>query len=380
MTKAGQVLITGADGYLGRLVAEKFLREKKSEVVLVVRASNDIELQAKRQKMTEYLKGFEGQYRIVQGDLRSEQMFSDIDPLNVTKICHTAAITRFNVEEDTATVVNNRGSELVYRWALKCPKLESFAYTSTLYSTGLHEGVIDERAFDSSAGFGNFYEQSKWNAETKLIEKYEGLPWQVYRVATIMCDDASGRVTQYNAFHNTMKLLYYGLVSLMPGDRETTLYFVTGDWVASGIFELMNKPYRHRIYNVAPAYEDALNLGQLIDITYQVFEESSDFKLRRILKPLFTDLKSFELLSQGVQGLGGDILNQALSSVTPFAKQLFLKKQVRNEKFVADLSQQTRLPQMQDLVRSTVKYLVASRWGRLDPSEESRSSGGAHAQ
>ena len=43
----------------------------------------------------------------------------------------------------------------------------------------------------------------------------------------MIADDASGAVTQQNAFHNTLKLFYYGLLALMPGACDTPLYFIT---------------------------------------------------------------------------------------------------------------------------------------------------------
>ena len=39
------------------------------------------------------------------------------------------------------------------------------------------------------------------------------------------------QVTQHNAVHNTLQLLYYGFISTLPGSPATPVYLVTGDFV-----------------------------------------------------------------------------------------------------------------------------------------------------
>jgi hypothetical protein len=57
-----------------------------------------------------------------------------------------------------------------------------------------------------------------------LIAAGGELPLSVARLATVIADEERGAVTQFNAFHNTLKLFYYGPLSLMPGNPATRLY------------------------------------------------------------------------------------------------------------------------------------------------------------
>lgn len=363
MTNA--VLITGADGYLGRILTKKFLQSSKSELLLVIRSDSPEEFETKKKSFESMLSGYQDRVRLIEGNLKNEKLFDNVNPGEVETIIHTAAITRFNVEEETANLVNNRGAERVYRWATRCKNLKTFAYTSTLYSTGLHSGRIDERPADGSAGFGNFYEQSKWNAEVRLMTTFNELPWQVFRVSTVMADDASGHVTQYNAFHNTMKLLFYGLISIVPGNEKTPLYFVTGEAVAESLFDVIRSRVERKIFNIAPSIDETIRLGELIDITYEIFKTDEDFKARRIMKPLFVDEQAFELLASGVKGLSGDIVNQAMQSISPFARQLFLNKEVNNDELKKAWPTYSKfMPSTLDLLRQTVRFLLSTRWGR----------------
>src|SRR5438445_4516778 len=119
----------------------------------------------------------------------------------------------FNAEADLVGRVNADGTEKLLRFAARSPGLESLGLISSIYASGLQSGPIAEIPFDGKAGFANHYESSKWESEARLLRGYASLPWKICRLATAIADDASGRVSQYNAFHNTLKLFHYGLMS-----------------------------------------------------------------------------------------------------------------------------------------------------------------------
>jgi len=360
---AKQVLITGGDGYVGRSLARKYLESTDDEVLVWMRASDEREYVGKREKLAPLLAGFEGRVTYLSGDLREDEPFHSVNPERLRGIIHTAAVTRFNVDEATARAVNVEGTEKLLRFASGCPALEHLDLLGTVYASGLREGKIDEAALDDKEGFANHYERSKWAAEQLLFERYGHLPWRIFRVATIIADDESGSVIQYNAFHNTLKLFYYALLSLLPGKPETPLYFVTGRFVTDSIFGLANRAPTRSIYHVAHRVEESITLGQLIDVAFETFNRDPDFESRRVLKPLFCDAGAFDLLVEGVNSFGGSIVNQALSSVSPFGRQLFIRKEVQNGHLVSEL-EAYRSPDALRLIRNTCEYLARTRWGR----------------
>jgi dTDP-4-dehydrorhamnose reductase len=297
------------------------------------------------------------------GDLVNEAPFDSLDPRDIHCVIHTAAVTRFNVDEDTARRVNAEGTEKALRFASRCPSLETFGLLSTVYASGLKSGAIQEAPFDGVAGFANHYESSKWSSETTLLKDYNHLPWQIFRVATVIADSDDGRVSQYNAFHNTLKLFYYGLLSLMPGKPETPVYLVTGEFAAGAVFELISGARTKAIYHVAHRETESLTLSELLDLAFEAFERESDFISRRILKPLYSDAESFDLLVDGISSFGGVIVNQAVSSVAPFGKQLFVRKDIQNQNLVSAL-ENYRAPDARQLARNTCEYLVRTKWGK----------------
>lgn len=360
-------LITGANGYLGGRLADRMLKETGTHLALWLHAESEEAFHAKKQPLLERWADFNDRLNFFWGQFEQDAPFAGLSTDGVSAILHSAADTRFNVDRSTAETVNIMGTEKLLQFAAQCPNLKQFGLLSTVYASGLQTGELRESPWRDTAGFSNFYEWSKWSAEDLLISRYPHLPWQIYRVATIIADDDSGLVTQQNAFHNTLKLLYYGLLSLIPGKNQTPLYFVTGEFVTQALFHLIQAPISGQIHHLCHSSGETLTLGQLIDLAYEVFEQDPDFKARRILKPLFCDEESFQLMSGAVHSFGGSIVNQALSSVTPFAKQLFLEKSFDNQNLRAHYLGYAA-PNPEQLIRNTCQSLVQTKWGRHAPA------------
>jgi nucleoside-diphosphate-sugar epimerase len=361
--QAKTVLITGGDGYLGMRLASAYLELTDQPVLLWLRARDGDEFQTKRARLDSRFARFGARIDYKWGDLVKDYPFDTVDHHRIQTIIHSAAVTKFNVDADTAQRVNIEGTEKLLKFASGCRSLEAFGLLSTVYASGLKPGVIAEKPFENAGPFANHYERSKQASEAKLMADFDYLPWRILRVATVVADNAGGHVTQFNAFHNTLKLLYYGLLSIIPGKPETPLYFVTGDFVADAVFKLMRNPSNRAIYHVCHTRPESLTLGQLMDAAFECFAEQDDFKARRILQPLYADAESFDLLGDAMDTFGGSIVNQALSSVSPFARQLFVEKEFQNDRMVSALSDY-RAPEARQVIRNTCSYLVRTKWGK----------------
>jgi nucleoside-diphosphate-sugar epimerase len=359
------ILLTGADGYIGSKVASELLAQTEQPLILWMRSRDNEEFESKKAKLGALLPSAANRVTFAWGDLRDKEPFAMIESRvgQITSILHGASVIQFNVDEKTANAVNIEGTRKTLELAKKCSKLENYTYLSTVYASGLKPGLITETRLGNEAGFANHYERSKWASEELLQNEFGSLPWQILRISTAIADGNAGKVVQQNVFHNTLKLLYYGLISLVPGTPETPLYFVTGDFVAESIRQLFLHSKPHSIFHICHSREESLTLSELLDVTFERFNEDPSFVKRKILRPLYSDQESFGILTEAMGNFTGGIVNQAVGSMAPFARQLYISKSIENKNLVAALPRY-ETPDPKQLIRNTISVLLASRWGQ----------------
>jgi nucleoside-diphosphate-sugar epimerase len=366
----GTILITGGDGYLGRRIAARLLAGTSDRLVLTVHSAGEADLSARRAALRREFApaGLASQRaRVLHADLAADDPFAAVDPAGITGIVHTAARTAFTIDQQLARQVNIGGTERLAAFARRCPGLERLLVLSTLFSAGRQTGTVAEAPHAGPRGFVNYYEWSKYEAERHLFGACADLPLCVARVATVIAADDSGSVTQYNVFHNTLKLFFYGLLSLMPGDPATRLYLTTASFTAGAAVRLLAPEVPAGVYHLSPAPAETVTLGEAIDIVFTAFESDAGFRRRRLLRPGLCDLESFRYLAQATQGLSASPLAQAAGSVTPFAEQMFLPKEFENRRLRAAWPQYPGTDPAA-LITAVSEQLVATRWGREIPA------------
>lgn len=319
------IVVTGASGYVGSRVAAAY------------RARGE---------------------RVVTPDLRDLSALSAVDRRSVRHIVHCAAVTRFDVSREVATAVNVGLTERVLRFADTCSSLEAVGLASTVYASGLRSGRIAENLGDNAAGFANEYERSKWEAERLAAVAYGDLPVRVLRLATVVADDTAGTVSQQNAFHTTLRLVFYGLLSLVPGEATTPVHVISGRYAVDAILAVMDDEEARGTHHLTP--KKPISLGDLLDMAWARFEADPDVARRRLMRPLLVDADSFDDLSRESAALGASVAGQAVAAMGPFARQLYVHKDVVAEK--CPVAPDEPAP----LVAAAIDHLVRTRWGRRD--------------
>lgn len=326
----GRILITGADGYLGRQLARHYLTHTDRPLLLWVRAADPAQAEARCRRALAPLRLPAGRVRYAGGDLGTAAPFAGVPTRDVTAVVHTAAVTAFTVQPDLAQRVNVAGTERLLELAAQCPRLRSVCLLSSLYATGLRAGHVPERPVDDLPGFANAYERSKWAAEA-CAGRRSDLPVSVLRLATVVADDATGRAGQHNAVHNTLKLLRLGLLALMPGVPTTPVYLITAELAVRAVAAAVGRAATG-VHHVADRAADSLTLAQTLDVAFETFGADPGFARRRVARPEYADLPAYRLLADSAASFGGSVLGQALGSLLPFAGQLYVAKDVANDR------------------------------------------------
>lgn len=360
----GKTLLTGATGYLGQKILQQMLLSKE-QMLIPVRAANEDEFKIRSEKILWSLpEASRDRVEFIQGDLASLYESLKARSHHIHRIIHNAAVTAFNVDEQTANRVNRDGTVEMLKLARECSHLKQFLYVSTVYTSGMSAGPIEENIFATKPEFANHYERSKWESEQMIATEFADLPWVIARVATVIADDDSGHVTQQNAIHNTLKLFFYGLISILPGLKRTPIYLVQGDFVAKAIAQIAAHSKTKEIFHVCHDRSAAVELERFIDLAYEEFMQDESFKSRRLLKPLFADEKSFEVLATNMKSFGGSVLSQGLASVAPFGKQLFIEKDIFNA-HMKSIFLDYEKPDIEVLVRKTCATLAKTKFAKV---------------
>ena len=355
MRTPSSILVTGATGLLGRDVLARLLgSDPRLRVYALVRDTG---------RWSSSCHAIPGIARAtpIEGDLRVDGLGLDTWARqqvrrNVTAILHLAADTTFSRPLDQARAVNAEGTRRVLELAAECTTAVRFAHVSTAFVAGKRVGVVAEGDTTHDAGWANAYEQSKYEAEA--LVRAHAANWTIFRPSTVVCDDASGRVSQLNAVHRALHLYRGGLAAMMPGVDGSAVDAVTTSYVGDAIARLA---FRDELAGKSVhlcAGRGALPLQDLLDITWERWALDPAWRRRTIPRPALADLGTYALFERSVEEVGDPSLKRIVRALSHFAPQLAMPK--RFDTATADALLGAPAPAVRDFWIPMVDFLTAS--------------------
>ncbi|MGB9180218.1 MAG: SDR family oxidoreductase, partial [Pyrinomonadaceae bacterium] len=158
-----------------------------------------------------------------------------------TTIFHLAAIYDLAVQRDTGVRVNVEGTRNVSQLARSLKNLRRYHYVSTCYVAGLREGLILETELEHTAGFRNYYEETKYLAEMEVEALKNELPITIHRPSVVCGDSRTGETAKYDGIYYLIHYLRMqpGLLSLINiGNNDVRLNLVPVDFVVEAMTAL----------------------------------------------------------------------------------------------------------------------------------------------
>jgi thioester reductase-like protein len=292
----GNILLTGATGFLGAHVLDELMRNENGKIYCLVRSGNNEDRRGKIHEILQYYFGsqYEPEFgkRIVPivGDIENDNLADEM-PKDVQTVIHTAAsvkhygsydyFNRVNVE-GTRHVVNyakSVGAKLIHISTLSVSG-NSMADDFTVYRSD-EEKYFYETSFYIEQPLDNVYIHSKFEAERAVYDAMlEGLDAKVIRVGNL-----TNRARDYkfqpnykeNAFLTRAKsILEFGLFPdyLMPLYSE----FSPVDLTAEGIVKIAQYADKQCVFHLnsnRPIYFDRfLEIVRELGIPMKVVEGS----------------------------------------------------------------------------------------------------------
>jgi nucleoside-diphosphate-sugar epimerase len=240
------IFLTGFPGFIaGRLV--KRLATEGARFLLLVQPAF---MERAREEVTHIAleaNASADNFHLIEGDITQADL--GISPLELEKtrqettmVFHLAAIYDLAVEQNLAMRVNVEGTRNVNKLALGLPRLRRYHYVSTCYVAGLRTGVILETELQHSAGFRNFYEETKYLAEMEVEALKARLPVTIHRPAVVCGDSRTGETAKYDGIYYLIHYLrkHPRLLSLANiGNPKVTLNLVPVDFVVEAMTALV---------------------------------------------------------------------------------------------------------------------------------------------
>jgi thioester reductase-like protein len=366
---SGEVLITGATGFVGMEVLGRYLESSDQHIIVPVRAADD---QAAAKRIRETLqelfgsraRRYERRVQAVAADLtepglglrraRREEIAGRVD-----QIIHSAASVSFSLPLEAAREINVRGTGRVLELAELAQErggLKRYAHISTAYVAGTHCGRF--RECDQSVGqvFRNSYERSKFEAESLVRSKRE-LPMTILRPSIVVGDRRSGWTAAFNVLYWPLRALARGIYAAVPATPSAPVDAVSIDYVADAVHALcQSEAGIGETYHLT-AGKHASTIGELVDTASRYFRRAAP----RLLAP-----DEFDEYAKGL----GSVQRSALREISAYFPYFSCSTEFDNRGARARLEPAgISASPLGSYLERLLDYATLTRWGKRPVSK-----------
>lgn len=275
----GNVLLTGATGYLGAHLLWEAMTEKDWNVIAIVRAGSDAEAEERLRQKCAYYFGPDwfGLYRerihAYAGDITRDRFGLDVQAYEkllqqTDAIIHSAANVKHYGSYADFELQNVKATANLLAFAAE-GRPKHMHHISTLgVATGVVEGephvCFTEYDLEKGQRFENYYARTKYEAERLVLAARErGIVTNIYRLGNIVFHSETGRFQQNiadNAFYTTMKSFFE--LGIAPGEHSD-FDFTYVDQASKAILLLADsRALRNESFHIANPHE--ANIGAVL--------------------------------------------------------------------------------------------------------------------
>lgn len=265
------IFVTGFPGFLATRLVEKLARTEV-QFFLLVQPQFVEQAMATVESISEETATPLECFSIIEGDIREPHMGASEEDLEairreVTTVFHFAAVYDLGIDKETALSVNLEGTRNVNELVGEIANLRRYNYISTCYVAGERRGRILETELEHSAGFKNFYEESKYFAELEVEQLKDKLPITIFRPSVVVGDSKSGETAKYDGIYYLIQYLRKAPVILRilnVGNKRVRLNLVPVDFVVDALAALSDDDDASG-KTLAIADPEPLTTGELFD-------------------------------------------------------------------------------------------------------------------
>lgn len=321
----GNILLTGATGFLGIHVLKDFLDNYTGKAYCFIRKGRvrDLEVRMKSILMYYFENTFEELFGdriiIIDGDITDLESVLAAEPYDFDLVINCAANVKHFVVDDILENVNVGGVKNLITLCRKTGKRLIQVSTTSIAGEGSNDDPpMDKRILEKELYFGqrleNAYIHSKFLAERTVLEAVrKGLDAKIMRVGNLMARNSDGEF-QINSLTNSFmqQLRGYKIIGKFPiTAMDAPAEFSPIDSTAAAILKLCGT---NREFTVFHPYNN--HLIYMSDVIYAMnqygfkIEVVSDDEFQRSLLEAMGDEKRSGAISRLIAYLSGDTENK----------------------------------------------------------------------
>lgn len=249
------ILLTGATGSLGSVLARRLLESTSCNLLLLARSRGAHTAEERVKKILErggVLEKAAGRVRVVEGDVTQPRLglsnggYQDLVE-RTDVIYHAAALTSLNASWELCRTANVEGTERMLEFALlarRQGRLSRLNHFSTAYVGGSQKGTrLVEDDLPEAPPFANAYERSKHEAEGLVRAQMKaGLPVTIFRPSIVVGDSRTGEIPDFNVIYPFIRLMVHGFLRKIPARPEASCNIVPIDFVTEAALLISQMP------------------------------------------------------------------------------------------------------------------------------------------
>jgi nucleoside-diphosphate-sugar epimerase len=226
--------------------------------------------------------------------------------------------------------VNVHGTENILELARRMKKLELLLHISTVYVAGRLSGPLHEAQLLHPNGWFSPYEQSKFEAEKLVIEKGSGLPWVIARLSTVIGNSVTGAISQFNYFHQLLRLVPNNRFPFIPGEPQTPVDVIADDWVLGALEVLLRANLSPgTIVHLCAGPSQALPAQQIVELAFRHHRLQQPNSASGM--PRFVSLEEFQAFAKGLKRKGETALSRMAELLLLYLPHLHVQQSFLNE-------------------------------------------------
>lgn len=278
-TNIGNVLLTGATGFLGIHVLNEIIKHTNSIVYCLIRKgkANSIESRLKNMLVYYFSDGMDDLFgkRIIpiEGDITDKEVVNSLEKYDFKTVINCAACVKHFTNDDTLERINVRGVENLISMCVKADRRLVQISTTSVAGVNVNrkfppEKKIHENELYFGQDLSNKYIDTKFRAEKAVLEAIanDNLDGKIIRVGNLMSRNSDGEF-QVNANTNGFMrfLRAYATIGKFPvSGMDESVEFSPIDCTAAAVVCLAGTNSKFTVFQACNGHK--IEMGDVVEL------------------------------------------------------------------------------------------------------------------